>query len=84
MAHTYIVAQVLQVDGQTIVNGTVDGSDVQVSFTSQIFASTAAFQAFVQPLMLAAVSLPVNSNFLGLGQPKKKGEHLCSPSGYPL
>lgn len=58
MAHTYNVTSFTNTGTNTNVAGTVDGQSVYVTFPSQIFASTAAFQAFVQSLMLAAAALP--------------------------
>ena len=54
MAHNYNVTNVTSAGGTTSVAGTVDGQSVFVTFPTQVFASTAAFQAFVAPLMLAA------------------------------
>ena len=58
MAHTYVITSLVDINGSTTVVGTVDGLAVQVTYLDQIFASTAAFQAFIQSLMLAQAPLP--------------------------
>ncbi len=62
MANNYNVITASTVGGAggvTTVYGTVNGQYVTITFPAQVFASTAAFQAFVQPLMLAAAALPI-------------------------
>ena len=60
MSHTYVVASMTQLGSTVYVNGTVDNIPVQVSYpSSQTFASVMTFQAFIQPLMLAAAPFPV-------------------------
>lgn len=58
MANTYNVTSVSTTNSVTTVAGTVNGQSVCITFPSQVFASTAAFQTFVQPLMLAAAPTP--------------------------
>ena len=58
MAHTYNVTSFTNNGTTSIVAGTVDGQSVYVTFPSQVFASTLAFQAFVQTLMMNAAALP--------------------------
>jgi hypothetical protein len=61
MANTYVVTQMVSVGGVVAVSGTVNGSPVQVGYpASQTFANVLLFEAFIQPLMLAAFNaLPV-------------------------
>jgi hypothetical protein len=58
MANTYIVTNLVNMGGNITVSGTVNGIPVQVTYPNQVFASTLAFQAFIQGLMLAQAPLP--------------------------
>lgn len=58
MANTYVVTSLVNANGNITVSGTVNGIPVIATYPTQIFASTAAFQAFIQVLMLAQAPLP--------------------------
>lgn len=60
MAHTYIVTSMITQGALVQVSGTVDGTVVEVYYpSSKTFANVLLFQAYVQPLMLAAVPIPI-------------------------
>jgi hypothetical protein len=60
MANTYVVTQMITVGPMVTVYGTVNGSPVQVNYpSSQTFANVSLFEAFIQPLMLAAAPIPL-------------------------
>lgn len=55
MANSYVIQSMIGLaGGNTTLVGTVNGVSVTISFATQVFASAAAFETFVQPLMLAA------------------------------
>lgn len=57
--HTYVISSVTQTGDQLYIQGTVDGVNVavltSVSAAGLAMASVVAFQAFIQPLLAAAV-----------------------------
>ena len=58
MAHTYVVTSAMTVGDQTTVTGTVDGTPVTVNVWKSAltaFPSVLAMQAYLAPLMLAAL-----------------------------
>jgi hypothetical protein len=64
MANTYIVTNIVTTGNLAIVSGTVNAVPVQVSYpASTTFATALLFQAFIQPLMLAAAPLPTLAAF---------------------
>jgi len=55
MANVYAVSSMNTAGSTVFVSGSVNGSGVQVSYpASQTFANVLLFEAFIQPLMLAA------------------------------
>lgn len=59
MAHTYVVTSITTVGNTVNITGTVDGVPVITAYpATTVFASVLLFQAFIQPLMLAAAPLP--------------------------
>lgn len=60
MANTYVVTSMATVGSIVIVNGTVNNVVVQVYYpSSKTFANVLAFEAYIQPLMLAAAATPL-------------------------
>jgi hypothetical protein len=60
MANVYVVTQMTTMGSIVNVYGTVNGSPVQVIYpSSQTFANVLLFEAFIQPLMLAAAPIPL-------------------------
>jgi hypothetical protein len=66
MANTYIVNSLIQTQNIIIVNGTVNGTPVQVNYLASVtFPNVSSFQSFIAPIMLAAVPQTGLSQYTG-------------------
>jgi hypothetical protein len=60
--NSYTIINIYPVESSIIIEGTVNGVLVQVSYSaSTIFASTVEFQSFIAPIMLAAMPQPTSA-----------------------